>query len=156
MIAPGHSSPSSMDKPGISQRPYWQQAGCLALLSGLIILASLVIWGVLRFSMPESPLLMVGALKDFGNGQEPQLFWKDNTPFYIVRSGNKVIALSPYSRRVGFRCVIYWSLELEQFVDPCWGSRMDINGKYDGGGPPWEMPELPVHIINGEVWVEVK
>jgi hypothetical protein len=128
--------------------------GCLAWLFGSTIFSVLVSYGVYRFSLPESPFARVGTVEDFQSGQEPQLFLKDNSPFFVVKVDDEVIALSPYSRRGGLRCMIRW-VEREYFEDPCWGTRLNIEGKYKSG-PPWEMIRFPVHIIDGEVWVEVK
>ena len=133
-----------------------RQLTCLAWLVGLILFFILIAWVVFRFSLPKPGSIRVGAVQDFQAGQAPRLLWKDSTPFYLVNTGEELIALAAQSVRREQSCIILWKPETSLFVDPCWGTRMDINGKYQGGGPPWEMTRLAVRVVNEAVWVEVR
>ena len=125
----------------------------LAGLGGLVLILVLSGWIVFQFSLPKPVRMLVGSENDYRIGFAPRLFWKDETPFYVLQTENGLIALQAYSKRRQ-SCLIRWDAERRRFVDPCWGTRMLPDGTYESG-PPWEMKPLPVQVKNGEVWVEV-
>ena len=135
--------------------PKLRMASCLGWLFGLGLLAVLVGWVVLRFALPRPEKILVGSAQDFQPGQAPRMFWHGSTPFYIVNTEGELLALYARSTR-GVRCLIRWDAERLQYVDPCYGSRMQLNGKYEGGGPPLEMGRLALQVIDGQVWVSLQ
>ncbi len=131
-----------------------RQLGCLGLLIGAALLAGLLAWAILRFSLPRPARVNAGAASDYAPGGEPRLFWQDGTPFYVVNAEGELLALYAVSSR-GVRCRIRWDAEHKWFVDPCYGSRMTIGGVYEGGGPPLDMQRLPLQVEKGQVWIEI-
>lgn len=153
-IEQNQSSPANQGMPGPLRRSQFRQLSYLGLLAGLVMFAILIAWAVFRFSLPKPGSITVGTVQDFQSVHEPRLFWLDSTPFYVVKSGDEIIALSAYSISGRKPCFAKWDLKKESFVDPCWGTRFDIHGDYQFG-PPAELTRLPVRIVDGEVWVEV-
>jgi hypothetical protein len=121
-------------------------------LVGMILLAALVVWIVIRYSLPLPTRFLAGSVQDYQEGLAPRLFWDEGTPFYVLRTDEELIALAAYSRR-WIPCLIKWNDERKRFIDPCWGTRMLPNGTYEEG-PPWEMERLPLLLLDGKVWVE--
>jgi hypothetical protein len=124
----------------------------LTWLVGLLLLAAIAVWIVIRYSLPQPNMILVGSVQDYQEGMAPRLFWDEGTPFYVLQTDGGLIALTAYSRR-WMPCLIRWDAERGRFIDPCWGSRMLPNGAYEDG-PPWEMEHLPLLLLNGDVWVE--
>lgn len=133
-----------------------RMVGCMALPFVFMAFAGLAAWGIFRFSLPGNRLTRVGTTQEVQVFSQPVLFWEGKMPFYVMSVDGQVIALSAYSYKVGNYCLINWSSEKGMFIDPCWGTRMDISGKFKGGGPPWQMTRLPVTIQDEIVLVKVR
>lgn len=128
--------------------------GFLGLFISLVVLVAVFAWVGLRFGMPGPVLVAVGREEDFHAGQAPGFFSQEGEPFYVLLLDGKLIALSARSERIT-RCTIRWQAFLNQFVDPCLGTRFSNDGMYQGGGPPQVMHRLPLHVQEDQVWVNV-
>lgn len=148
------ASPTNAAKTASPRNQSARQLGCLAWLLGAALLAGLLAWALLRFSLPRPARVNAGAATGYTPGEMPRLFWKEGTPFYVVNAGGELLALYAVSSR-GVRCRIRWDTARQRFVDPCYGSRMLSNGEYEGGGPPLDMKRLPLQVEDGEIWVEI-
>lgn len=50
-------------------------------------------------------------------------------------------------------CILRWTEEENQFVDPCYGSIFDVSGKYISGPAQRDLDTLPSEVRDNLVWV---
>lgn len=73
--------------------------------------------------------------------------------FFIVKSENSIIALSPYCTHLG--CLVNFDRNSNEFLCPCHQGRYDIKGKVLSGPPKEPLNRLPVKIENGKFLVGI-
>ncbi len=75
-------------------------------------------------------------------------------PAYVVHaSGNTFVAFSAVCTHAG--CTVQFDSGSQQFVCPCHGGVYDAHtGRVLAGPPPSPLPNISVHVVNGEIRVD--
>jgi nitrite reductase/ring-hydroxylating ferredoxin subunit len=128
--------------------------GLLLLAGGLLVLAFTRM--LFLYAMPLPNEVLVGKLSNFPSSSAPYLL-REERLFYLVNTGNELIALSSRTPHGSFRhCLLRWDAERQVFSEPCGGSRFNLDGSYQFGPAPRDMDRHPVIVKEGKVWVNVR
>lgn len=124
----------------------------LFVLTGLALLG-FVMASVMRFTLPQVVLTEVGPVEDFPLSDKPYEIHTDEGMFFLVNTGEELIAHHPvYPRRPS--CAIRWRSEERRFIDPCSGTQFWLNGSYISG-PPASMQRYALVVEEGVVRVDL-
>lgn len=129
--------------------------GCLGLIVGLVVLAVLLGWVLLRFSTPTPEMFSAGEVKDYPPGQPPRLFSSESDFFYVLNNEGELIAMVARAKERLGSCLVHWSAIENAFIDPCLGTHISRDGTYLGKGPPYNLRHLPIKIKDNLVWVDL-
>jgi hypothetical protein len=127
------------------------------LLVSLLVLTTLVLLvitsaTVIRFATPQVVLSEVGLVEDFSPSEQPYEIYTEQGLFYLVNTGEELIAFYPVHPHRPY-CHIRWISEENYFVDPCRGTQFFLNGSYRNG-PPATMQRHPLVVEEGVVRVD--
>lgn len=75
------------------------------------------------------------------------------TDVYIVLMSGMTTPSVFLARSPHGGCIVEWRPDEELLVDPCFGSRFDLEGQYMWGPAQRDLDKLPSKIQNGMIWV---
>ncbi len=72
----------------------------------------------------------------------------------LVDAGGELRAFSAVCTHLG--CIVRWQSEMEHLYCACHGGMFDRAGRVVGGPPPRPLPQYPVEIREGQVFVRIR
>ena len=72
----------------------------------------------------------------------------------LVDAGGELRAFSAVCTHLG--CIIRWEPEMDHLYCACHGGMFDRGGQVIGGPPPRPLPQYPVEVRKGQVFVKIK
>ena len=72
----------------------------------------------------------------------------------LVDAGGELRAFSAVCTHLG--CIVRWEPEMEHLYCACHGGMFDRGGQVVGGPPPRPLPQYPVEVREGQVFVKIK
>ena len=121
--------------------------GVMVMLTGITVLAA-ILW----FAVPEPPQDTLGPASDFPPAEEPYEVHANDHVYFIVNSGGTVLVLAPNAPGPNSnysQCHIVWVPRRLQFVEPCYGSKFTLTGKWVEGPAPRGLDRFGYTVENG-------
>ncbi|MFQ6000598.1 MAG: ubiquinol-cytochrome c reductase iron-sulfur subunit [Anaerolineae bacterium] len=132
----------------------------LAWGTSMAIVAAELVGVTLAFLWPRHKVSAFGGevrvgsveqlLAQFPAGAAPKRFRQAR--FYLSHVEDGLLALSQKCTHLG--CVVPWNMEEDQFHCPCHSGTFDKKGEVLGGPPPRPLDLFPIHIRDGEIYVD--
>lgn len=72
----------------------------------------------------------------------------------LVDAGGELRAFSAVCTHLG--CIVRWQPDMEHLYCACHGGMFDRGGQVAGGPPPRPLPQYPVEVREGQVFVKIK
>ena len=72
----------------------------------------------------------------------------------LVDAGGELRAFSAVCTHLG--CIVRWEPEMDHLYCACHGGMFDRGGQVVGGPPPRPLPQYPVEVREGQVFVKIK
>lgn len=94
--------------------------------------------------------VLVGELADLPPGAGMKAALEDQ-PVLVLNVGGTVKAFSAICTHLG--CIVFWNEGGGYIQCPCHDGRFDTNGQVISGPPPAPLPEIPVAVEGGRIYL---
>ncbi|HEY3131473.1 MAG TPA: ubiquinol-cytochrome c reductase iron-sulfur subunit [Acidobacteriota bacterium] len=76
---------------------------------------------------------------------------RQESRFYVVRTGSSAVVLSPVCTHLG--CQVEWDAKDQKFRCPCHGGIYNISGQVVGGPPPRPLEQIPAEVRDNKLFI---
>lgn len=140
-------------KTSITRREFLRLLNKTLIITGTAALFAPIIAYFFPASLEETPSepVLVGTVDDIGVNASKTLRY-GRYPAIIINTENGLRAYSAVCTH--FACIVKWDASIGQVVCPCHEGYFDpFDGHVISGPPPTPLEEIPLRIVNGEIYI---
>lgn len=125
------------------------KGGLLGAIAGMLLPAIAYLWPITRRG-PVVSMVEIGRADEIPVWGTKKIVVR-GSPVLVIRTPNQFKALSAVCTHLG--CIVFWNDGKHQIECPCHAGFFDAEGRVLSGPPPRPLPEYPVRVSDGKLFV---